>query len=193
MANELENNNENKNDQNNDQKSLEERIKQLEAENGKLRQANTNASAEAAKFKRELGETKDKLNAKLSDEEKAKQDQEAVAQKMQEELEALRKERNVANYTSALVAQDIGMDADTAKAVAEALNSGDVEKVFDGVRKFIAAHDKLLKENAFRTNPTLQGGTPPKTVTKEQFDKMGYTERLKVFNDYPDLYKEFTK
>lgn len=191
MATELEKNVENNPES--DLKNLEERIRQLESENGKLRQANTNASAEAAKFKRELGEAKEQLNAKLSDEEKAKQDQEAVAQKMQEELEALRKERNVANYTSALVAQDIGMDAETAKAVAEALNSGDVEKVFDGVRKFIAAHDKLLKENAFRTNPTLQGGTPLKAVTKEQFDKMGYTERLKVFNDYPDLYKEFTK
>lgn len=29
-------------------------------------------------------------------------------------------------------------------------------------------------------------------VTKEQFDKMGYQERLRLFNENPDAYKEFT-
>lgn len=191
MATELEKNVENNPES--DLKNLEERIRQLESENGKLRQANTNASAEAAKFKRELGEAKEQLNAKLSDEEKAKQLQEETAQKMQEELETLRRERNVANYTGLLMAQDIGMDTETAKAVAEALNAGQTDKVFDGIRKFVVSHDKQLRENAFRQNPTLPGGNSGKAVTKEQFEKMGYTERLRVYNEYPDLYKEFTQ
>jgi hypothetical protein len=55
------------------------------------------------------------------------------------------------------------------------------------------AHDKALKENAFKNNPTLPGGSSTKAVTKEQFDAMGYKERLEVFNQYPDLYKEYTK
>lgn len=29
-------------------------------------------------------------------------------------------------------------------------------------------------------------------ITREQFDKMGYQERLKLFNEHPDIYKEFT-
>lgn len=40
----------------------------------------------------------------------------------------------------------------------------------------------------------LPDGDPDKNhgVTKEQFDKMGYQDRLKFFNENPDTYKEFT-
>lgn len=40
----------------------------------------------------------------------------------------------------------------------------------------------------------LPGGEPDNKhgVTKEQFDKMGYQERLRLFNENPDAYKEFT-
>ena len=29
-------------------------------------------------------------------------------------------------------------------------------------------------------------------ITKEQFDKMGYQDRLQLFKEHPDTYKEFT-
>lgn len=40
----------------------------------------------------------------------------------------------------------------------------------------------------------LPDGDPDKNhgITKEQFDKMGYQDRLKFFNENPDAYKEFT-
>ena len=40
----------------------------------------------------------------------------------------------------------------------------------------------------------LPGGEPDNKhgVTKEQFDKMGYQERLRLFNENPDAFKEFT-
>lgn len=40
----------------------------------------------------------------------------------------------------------------------------------------------------------LPDGDPDKNhgVTKEQFEKMGYQDRLKFFNENPDAYKEFT-
>ena len=50
-----------------DTKGLEARIKALEAENGKLRQANTNASADASEWKK-------KYQSKLTEEEKAKEE-----------------------------------------------------------------------------------------------------------------------
>ena len=110
---------------------------------------------------------------------------------MQKELEDLRAERNVANHKAQLIS--IGFEDALAVETAQALNSGDTAKVFDALRKFITTHDKQLKENAFRQNPTLPGGgNEGKPITKEQFEKMGYTERLKVFNEHPDLYKEFT-
>ena len=158
----------------------------MEAENGKLRQANTNASADASEWKK-------KYQAKLSEEDKAKELQDEQTAAMQKELEDLRNERNIAKFTGTLVANDIGMDADTAKSVAEALNAGDTEKVFDGIRKFITAHDKSLRENALRNNQTLQGGASTKDITKEEFRNMSYREMLQFKMEHPEQYAEFTK
>lgn len=40
--------------------------------------------------------------------------------------------------------------------------------------------------------PPAGGGTPS-TVTKEQFVKMGYTEKVKIFNENPELYEALKK
>lgn len=165
---------------------LQERLKKLETENGKLRQANTNASAEASQYKK-------KYNELLPEKERLENQQKEQETALREELEKLKAERNVANYKSQLTAPDIGVEASLAQEMAEAMNSGDTAKVFEGLRKFIVAHDKSLKENAFRNNQTLQGGTSGKAVSKEEFEKMGYMERLEVFNKHPDLYEEYTK
>ena len=190
MANELENANTEQNQETSEQtvdtKTLEARIKALEAENGKLKQAQSNASADASEWKK-------KYQSKLSDEEKAKQEQDAANAALQQELEDLRKERNIAKYTGALVANDIGMDAETAGAVAEALNAGEIEMVFDGIRKFVASHDKALRENALRNNKTLPGGSTPKAMTQEEFDKLGYMDVLAFKKEHPDQYAEFMK
>ena len=74
-------------------KELEDKIKQLESENGKLRQANTNASADASSWKK-------KYQDKLSEEDRKKEEQEEQTATLQKELETLRAERNVANHKS---------------------------------------------------------------------------------------------
>lgn len=166
--------------------ALEAKIKELEAERDKLKQSVTNASADASKWKKQYQD-------RLSEEEKAKEQQSEANAALQKELDDLRNERNIANFTAALSASDIGMDATTAKAVAEALNSGDTDKVFDGIRSFIASHDKAIAEKAMLNNPTLPGGSSTKTVTQEQFDKMGYREMVAFKNEHPDLYAEYIK
>ena len=194
MANEQTNpnNDQQKNaDKTNDNTALESRNKELEAEIAKLKKAVTEASADASKHKHEKEEIQKKLNEKLSDEEKAKIEQDEANAALQKELEDLRKERNIAQYTAALTASDIGMDAENAKAVAEALNSGETAKVFDGIRKFITSHDKALAEKAMLNNPTLPSGSSTKTVSREEFDKMGYTEMVQFKAEHPDLYKEY--
>lgn len=35
-----------------------------------------------------------------------------------------------------------------------------------------------------------EGGNSDNTITKEQFEKMGYTSRVKLFKENPDLYRE---
>ncbi|MBP5442301.1 MAG: hypothetical protein J6Y60_03590 [Treponema sp.] len=170
-----------------DIKDLQTRIKTLEAENGKLKQSVTNASADASKWKREY-------QAKLSAEEKASQEQAEQYAAMQAELTELRTRERVASHIGQLVAPEIGMDAETAKAVAEALNSGDTDAVFNGIRKFVITHDKALKESAIRNNPTLHGGKAgTAAVTKADFDKMGYREMVEFKTNFPELYDEYTR
>ena len=180
-------------DQVTDTKSLEDRIKALETENGKLRQANTNASADASAWKKKYQESEDALKARMTDEEKAKDEQAKATAAMQQELENLRNERNIAKYSSTLVAPDIGMDAETALVVAEALNTGEPEKVFEGIRKFIAAHDKALREDALRNNKTLPGGSATKVITRDEFKAMSLSEMTTFKNEHPDLFAEYTK
>ena len=188
MENNLENSKETTQETSTEQKvdtaSLEARIKQLESENGKLKQSVTNASADASDWKK-------KYQSKLSEEEKKQQEQETAYAAMQEKLTALEAERNIANYTAVLGASDIGMDAETAKSVAEALNSGETDKVFDGIRKFISAHDKAMAEKAMLNNPTLPGGNSTKTVTREEFMSMSLEQMQAFYSEHPDLYNEY--
>jgi hypothetical protein len=174
-----------------DTADFDKRIKELEAENRKLKDAVTNASADASKWKKQMQEKDDALKARMSEDEKAQVEKDAADAAMRQELEQLRTERNIANYVSALVANDIGMDAVTAKAVAEALNAGETEKVFDGIRKFVTAHDKSLREGALKNNQTLPGGAADKTVTREEFKAMSYKQMVQFKNDHPDLYQEY--
>ena len=169
-----------------DASELEARIKALEAENGKLKQSVTNASSDASKWKKQYQE-------KLSAEEKAKQEQEEAIAAVVAERDQLRLEKNIAEISGALTAPGIGMDAETAKSVAKAMNDGDTAKVLDGIRQFVIAHDKSLREDAIRGNQTLQGGRMNVTVTKEQFDNMGYTEMVEFKQTNPELYAEYMK
>lgn len=169
-----------------DLKELQSRIKALESENGKLKQSVTNASADASKWKKQYQD-------KLSAEEQAQVKQDEANAALQKELEDLRKERNIAKISGALVANDIGMDAETANVVAEAMNAGETDKVLDGIRQFIITHDKALKENAIRNNPTLQSGKIAPMYSKEDVDKMGYKELVQLKNEHPELYNEYMK
>lgn len=170
-----------------DLKELQARIKSLESENGKLKQSVTNASADASKWKKQYQD-------RLSDEERTKQQQDEANAALQKKVAELEAERNIAQMTGALVANDIGMDAETAKVVAEAMNAGDTAKVMDGIRQFVKTHDKALREDALKNNQTLPGGaSTEKPVTREQFDAMSLSEMMAFKVNHPDLYAEYTK
>ena len=189
MENNLENpketgTNETQTEQKTDTASLEAELKAVKAERDKLKQSVTNASADASEWKK-------KYQSKLSEEDKAREEQEAANAATQKELETLRAERDIANYTGTLTAPDIGMDAETAKTIATSMHEGNMVAVIDGIRKFIASHDKALAEKAMLNNPTLPGGNSTKTVTKEEFMKMGFREMQAFHDEHPDLYKEY--
>lgn len=190
MANELENTVEtNKNDTTSGDTA---RVKELEAEIAKLKQSVTNASADASSWKKQFKEADEALKEKMTEAERAEKERAEREAARDLELETLRKAMNIANFKAQFVS--IGFEDSLSQETAEAMNNGDTAKVFDGIRKFIATHDKQMAEKAIMNNPTLPGGssTAP-VVTKEQFDAMSLGERNAFYNEHPELYAEYTK
>lgn len=159
-------------------------FERLKDENEKLKKATTNASADVSKLKKELA-------ARMSDDEKAKAAAAEATAALQKELDALRRDKAVSEHTASFLG--IGFDNDLAKASAEAITDGKTSALFDNIKKFIIAHDKEISSDAVRNTPKPGTGTNTEKVTKEQFERMGYSERVKLFNSDPELYKELTK
>ena len=47
------------------------------------------------------------------------------------------------------------------------------------------------KSELLKAMPKPQGGSSSSTITKEQFDKMNYNERVELFNKDPETYNKF--
>lgn len=79
-----------------------------------------------------------------------------------------------------------------------------LELLEDGTVKGLDEALKTLRESKSYlfgdVTPGLKGRQPnnpqggePKGLTKEQFKMMGYTDRVKLFNENPDLYKQLSE
>lgn len=124
------------------------------AEVEKLKTLLSKANGEAAEYKRQLREKQ--TEAERAEAERAEQDK-----AMREELETLRKEKTVSDYTARCVA--LNMDADLAAKTATALADGDMDSVFDCLKSFVDATVTRLNNAALNRQPGLSTGTPPTT------------------------------
>ena len=162
---------------------LKAELEKLKVENGKLKSAQTNASADAAKWKREARE---KMDAQARAEAETKE----LIDSLKAENERLKRDQEVASRTAAYVG--VGFEEGLAKKAAEAYGS-DHNGFMDALKAFITAHDKALQADSLRSTPRPGNGAVAPAVTKEQFDKMKYTERAKLYEEQPELYKELRK
>ena len=163
---------------------LKAELERIKSENEKLKAAQSNASADAAKWKKELRQSMDE---KTRAEEETK---ELIAQ-LKAENEAMRRNQGVAERTASYVG--VGFSADLAKKAAEASFDGKHDDFMSALKAFLTEHDKQLAADALRNNPRPGAGGKEPSVTKEQFDKMNYKERAKLFTEQPDLYQELSK
>lgn len=144
----------------------------------------------ADKYASEAADFKKKLRAKMTEDEaekaKAAEEQEAL----KAELESLRKQNAVTDYEKRFLA--IGYDPALAADTANALAGGDLKKVFDNQAKHIEAVRKDVKAEILKQTPTppAAGGENMPSISRDQFDKMGYTERVKLKQESPGLYSE---
>lgn len=104
----------------------------------------------------DTAEWKRKHNALLTDEQKKQQEQADAVAKMQQELDALRKEKTVAKYTADYV--KLGYDAKLAEETAAAFADGDFEKVFANQGKFQETYKKAIIADELKNTPRGVGG-----------------------------------
>lgn len=147
--------------------------------------------AAVSKSNSEAAELKKQLRTKMSEDEVAKLKDAEDREKLQSDYNALLKKVTVSENKAKLLG--IGYDDKLADETAEAMANGELEKVFTNQKKHMENLEKKIRADVLKETPKpAPGGDGGKGITQEQFDAMGYTERLKVFNEQPEIYKEFT-
>lgn len=148
----------------------------------RLRAALSKSNSEAADYKRQL-------RAKMTEDEAAKQKEAEDREKLQSDYDALLRKITVSENKAKLLA--LGYDEALASETAEAMVEGESEKVFANQKKHLEAVEAKIRADILKDTPKpAPGGGGGTEITQEQFDAMGYAERLKVFNETPEIYNK---
>lgn len=140
----------------------------------------------------ELAEYKRKLREKMSEEERKEAERQEAEAALKAELESLRKEAAITKNKAKFLS--LGYEEKLAEDTARAMADGDFEKVFANQAIHLENVKKAAIAAALANEPKPPaGGGGGAEITKEQFDAMGYSDRLKLFNEQPEIYKKFTE
>ena len=168
-----------------DLSALQAELAKFKAENEKLKNAQSNASGEASKYKK-------LLNERMSEEEKKAAETKELIEQLKADNAALKRAQALAEQKAGLVG--IGFEGELAEKAATAFFDNDFASFAGHLKEFVTAHDKAKAAEDIRNTPRPGiGATGTAAITQEQFDNMGYSERLKVFNEQPELYKTLTQ
>ena len=136
----------------------------------------------------EAAELSKQLKSKMTQEEQSAAKQAEVLAIMQAELEALRADKTISEYTAQFLA--IGYDEKLAKSTAEALHKGDMATVFKNQAAFVAERDKSMKADLLKSTPVPPAGSGEKAPSKAEFQQMTLLEKAKFATEHPELYNE---
>lgn len=108
------------------------------------------AASDAASWKK-------KHNELLTEDERKKQEDADALANMKKELDELRKDKTISEYTAKFIAQgyDEKLAADTAKAMAD----GNTDKVFANQQVFLETYAKQVKASAMQGTPKPASGS----------------------------------
>ena len=137
----------------------------------------------------EAAELSKQLKSKMSQEEQTAAKQAEVLAAMQAELEALRADKTISEYTAQFLA--LGYDEKLAKTTANALHKGDMATVFKNQAVAAAEREKNMKADLLKSTPVPPAGSGEKAPSKEEFQKMNLLEKAKFATEHPELYNEF--
>lgn len=161
---------------------LQARIDALMSDNEKLKKAQSNASSDAAKWKKEL-------QSRMSEAEQKTQAEAEEKQRLIDRVAELEKAQNEAQGIASFMSLGTGMTNDLAKECTTAFLNNDLSALLANVNKYVAERDRVLTAESVRNTPTPHSGNGGSTITKADFNKMGYTERAELYAKDPELYK----
>ena len=150
----------------------------------KLKSALNKASSEVAEYKRQLKE-------KMTEQERIEEERKAKEAEREELLKNLMREKTIADNKAQFLS--VGYSDELAKKSAEAMTDGNMGEIFSGFKTFLEERDKSIKAELLKGTPAPKGGAEDTTITKEQFSKMGYAERAKLYAEHPETYKTLTE
>ena len=162
----------------------EKEYKRLQVENEKLKKAQTAASKDASEWKAKFRDTQDEAT-------RAAEERQEELNRILEENKALKQQQTLATHKAGWLG--LGFDEALASEAANASVDNDFDALMGIMKKFLEAHDKDLKAANIRSMPAPVSGSNAQGITQEQFDKMSYREREKMFVEQPELYKKLVE
>jgi hypothetical protein len=137
----------------------------LKAEIEKLKQAQTNASSDASRYKKLLQE-------RMSEQERIEAERAEKEAQQAARIAELEKKDRIATYRSKFVGT--GYDDATASALAEMLPEGVTEEFFDAQKAFLASYKQAIETNRLNQQPNLTAGMPPTAEDKKAAEDAKY-------------------
>lgn len=136
----------------------------------------------------ELAEKKKQLQAQMTEDEAAKQKEKEEREELQSKYDKLLHETAVSKNKAKLLG--MGYDEALAEETAEAMASGDMEKVFANQKKHLDSFEKRVRADALKDTPKPTGDGDSKTMTLDKLRKMSPNERYEYSVAHPEEYKE---
>ena len=137
----------------------------------------------------EAAELSKQLKSKMTQDEQVAAKQAEALAAMQSELESLRADKAISEYTAQFLG--LGYDEKLAKSTAEALHKGDMATVFKNQASFNTTREKAMKAELLKNTPVPPAGNGEKAPSKEEFQKLSLAEKVKFAAEKPEIYKEF--
>ena len=136
----------------------------------------------------ELAGVKKQLKEKMTDDEAAKQKEQEEREELQSKYEKLLHDSEVSKNKAKLLA--LGYEEKLADDTAEAMVTGDLEKVMANQKKHLEAVEKKVRAEALKDTPKPTGDGDSKTMTLEKLRGMTPSERYTYSQERPEEYKE---
>lgn len=143
------------------------------------------ANAQASEYKKALREKQ--TEQERIDAERAEKEAEREAL-----LKSLMREKDVSIQKASFLSH--GFNDELSNSSAEALLDGDFDTFHKNLKSFLENKEKELRADILKATPKpVSGNENGSKVTKEEFDNMGYKERVELLKEQPELYAELDK